>query len=206
MPRRWEAHHVLSIAALADSMHDLDPDVAKYVQRCKAETKWCINQKPNMLALPRFGHSVKWYMEGIAKDGAAILKGLPPPFENWPHHDAQHTGKNAYLEEVTKMLKRFWEVLAKKQEPHEISSELLKDSLDKRSAAWKQKLRKRGQRSGGTDQAFKEALKGDNDRKWYMPFSMADDAVVEKRDFPMSIKDKAINRYKSIQNAISAGG
>jgi len=79
VPRRWEAHHVLSIAALADSMHDLDPDVAKYVQRCKAETKWCINQKPNMLALPRFGHSVKWYMEGIAKDGAAILKGLPPP-------------------------------------------------------------------------------------------------------------------------------
>lgn len=183
-----EAHHIACVASVTAFIAK-DKDLLPIVQN----TKWCINDKANMIALPLWPHTIEWYCklsrasplrpEILEKSvhGKYVMSSMcEPPFADLPQHDYDH-GK--YSSEVDAELKNLAARL-KKVKGHEQQKEKLKAALDRLVSHFKNELKRRGQRVGGTHAAWNLGMNF-RGSEWYMPFSMANDGDVEPRTFPL---------------------
>ncbi len=201
----WEAHHVLSISCV-----NWLPKPAKKqeaLKRVLAVTKWCINNKDNMLAMPKWGHTIMYYTN-VTADHYYIVDFPSPPFRNIPQHDFEHNTAGGYCSEVKADISKLWDQVAKAEKKHKESKDGIKGRLDKLSNDWKDELLRRGQRAGGTHKAWKKGMnKPDSD--WYLPFSMANDAHAEERYHPgcgRSWTEMVNEKMEKIQESLRSAG
>lgn len=209
-PRNFEAHHLLCVASVTEHLiggDSGDSSILDIVQ----QTKWCINKESNMIALPLWGHTVKYYcdLETGGLTVAARILGqeidVPPPFEDHPQHDYDHNSKKGYKKNhVDKAMIKVAQRIEKQKDAHKAAVEDLKAVLDNLSDTFRQMLQTLGKQSGGTHDAWKNAPddpKGD----WYLPFSMALARNAEKRVFPIAGgKGKAKKLYEKINRLAEA--
>ena len=181
-----EAHHVLCVASVTEFIAK-DKEILPVVR----ETTWCINRKTNMMAMPLWGHTIKWYCnvdDDDALDDAteAIAKvGKAPPFKNIPMHDYDHNSEEGYKKlDVDTEMEKIAGQIAKSKKKHKAKVKELAGKLNTASGNFKTLLNDRGAtRSGGTHAAWKMGCKKPTS-KWYLPFSMASTATAEPRTFP----------------------
>jgi len=193
--KTYEAHHILCVADVERTL--LKRGKKKGFAAIVRGTKWCINAKPNMIALPLWGHTVKWYCNSFAglqkrflgKLSAltTVMKDLaggiaPPPFANLPQHNYSHTGQSvatSYCKEIAQRLERVVDAIEESQAKHEDKVKDLQSKLEKLSEFMEQQLKQRGLRpsfgadAGGTHAAWKRAVNNPEDSTWFKPFSMA---------------------------------
>lgn len=62
--RSFEAHHVLPVACVTTVILDWD-EKANSDPSVITGTKWCINTKKNMIAMPMWGHTIMWYTDNF---------------------------------------------------------------------------------------------------------------------------------------------
>lgn len=190
----YAPHHILCVASVATILIDATD---KQVDGIVEATKWCVNKKPNMIALPLWGHTVKWYcnISALSMTGGQTS---PPPFQNLPQHDWDHTGKGAYIEELEEVLKNLVKQLAKKG--HEAKPIDLAGAMDKLAAAFEAKLKARGLRQGGTHTAWQN---GATNKDWFLPFSMANDGSATRKGYPkMDFSKKVLRKLQWLANQI----
>ncbi|MDE2614030.1 MAG: hypothetical protein KGL78_11355 [Burkholderiales bacterium] len=173
----YTAHHVLCVASVKACIvkrRGLAPIVK--------QTRWCVNRKGNMVALPLWGHTVKWYHKN---------RNTSPPFRNLTQHDWDHNGDGSYREEVEASLDGLADNVADAKDKHDDARiKDLKGGLNSRSQQFKARLKSRGRRRGGTHKQFQD--EGKNAR-WHEPFSMAASATSKgypKQDWRRSVLDK----------------
>ena len=188
--KKYEAHHILCVAPVTQ---ELPGNRDKNINGPVKQTQWCINKKSNMLAMPLWGHTVKWYCR-IDKKGGEVRKRVgAPPFKNLPQHDFDHNCKQGYTWEVEQEMKR---IARKIQDAdHKLKGTKLAGALDKSSGEFLKKLKKRGKRKGGTHKAWKLAQKATPDPQWCHPFSMASDAKVTSVGFPARDFDDKLDKW-----------
>jgi hypothetical protein len=182
--RAFEAHHLLCVASVTKIVA-IDPDLNDVIK----QTKWCINQKDNMIGLPMWAHTLRYYCNLIAgtvrtvaqDDGTKKSRMAPPPFQNLVQHDYDH---GAYIDEVDAELAKIVKQMKKAVKAHEERKDELRDKLNKLIRSTRSTITRKGMRGGGTHKCWE---KGMNDPKsdWYLPFSMASNAKAGKRTFPM---------------------
>lgn len=198
--RSYEAHHILCVAQV-NNVVIRNSEKYGYIDILK-KTKWCINQKKNMIALPLWAHTILWYCNSFFdilhdnKDNPineeSLLRAiepsrlLKPPFRNLPQHNYGHSGgsiEKSYNMEVSAKLKKIVKTLKKDKKKHDNTRiEWLKSKLIKLSKEFENKLRERGNRDRrGTHEAW---LLGSTNPKsnWYEPFSMSQ--VPAPKTFP----------------------
>ena len=207
--KRHEAHHLLCIASVTEFL-----GIKESIQKIVEQTTWCINANTNMLPMPLWGHTIKWYCN-LAASGAFIANPPAPPFQNIPQHDYNHNSKGGYTSEVSEEMKELARSVEEQaEENHEAPGENLKGRLDGLSERFRTTLRTRGStRSGGTHNAWQMGLKdaqsaaGLTTSKWYMPFSMAADGAVEERSFPApGFDSKVASKIKRLVAALGKWG
>ena len=87
-PKKYEAHHLVCVAPTTQELVS-----KKGIQGVIRQTKWCINNKDNMIAMPLWGHTIKWYCT-ISEHGGEINENeKAPKFKNIPQHDFDHNCK-----------------------------------------------------------------------------------------------------------------
>jgi hypothetical protein len=198
-PKKYEAHHLVCVSPAT-----VELVAKKEIESVIAQTAWCINNEKNMIAMPLWGHSVKWYCDISAAGGAIKSQLTVPPFANIPQHDWDHNSKEGYTWEVEEACKK----LAKKIEEsgHKLKGEDLKAALDNLSGKFRNILTGvRGTRVGGTHAAW---AKGQNDPQsdWCQPFSMASTAKLTRKGFPVRKFDEKVAKWISrIAAAIKSG-
>jgi hypothetical protein len=165
--KRFEAHHLLCISSVT-KFKGTNPKISDVVKL----TKWCINDKHNMIAMPSWGHTIQYYFDFITGDFSD--EELPAPkFENLPMHNYGHNGDGSYIKDVEKELKDISrEIKDLVAEHHESPEKELKDMLEDLSTDFREILSDRGTRCGGTHSAWQKGAK-DPESDWYKPFSMA---------------------------------
>ncbi len=192
----YAPHHVLCVASVATLLIDATD---KKVEGVVEATKWCVNNEGNMIAMPLWGHTVKWY----CNIKAALLSvgggnTAPPLFQNLPQHDSDHTGKGAYIEELEEVLRKLVVQLAKTG--HEAKPVDLAGAMTKLSAAFIAKLKARGLRQGGTHKAWQD---GATNRDWFMPFSMATDGSALRKGYPkLQFSQKTMRKLQWLANQL----
>jgi hypothetical protein len=190
-PKKYEAHHLLCWSCVVEAF--ITDIAAKAILK---GTNWCVNRKPNMIALPLWGHTVKWYAHN---DG-------PPKFANLPQHDWDHNCTLGYTSEVQKKLKNFAKDIKDAKKAHELPEPKdIASSLTSTSGTFRTQLKARGLRGGGTHASF---LGGGKSTGWYLPFSMAAAAVATQRSAPTSFDKKRKDKWAAIlaaQNLVSKG-
>jgi hypothetical protein len=156
----YEAHHLLCCASVKSKL------AKKHgIQTIVNETKWCINRKHNMIALPLWGHTIKWY-------GAAFkATEEAPPFKSLPQHNWDHNGSASYRTDVETDLESLADDISEAKEAHKKSPQKLAGRLNRLSTKYRQLVRKRGKRRRGTHGQLCREKEPDF---WYEPFSMAD--------------------------------
>jgi hypothetical protein len=185
---RWysyEAHHVLCVSAVASEIFGH----AK-MQPILRKTDWCINKPENMLAMPLWGHTIKWYCT-IRKSGSYKFEDMDaPPFANIPQHNIGHNGGNSYRTEIEIECAKLRTDAT--QKGHELTGETLAKRLDQLSGRWREKLidvrgkrRGGGARADGTHAAWRAASNSVSKGKtpaddWFLPFSMAKNTKVNE--------------------------
>jgi hypothetical protein len=205
--KKFEAHHVLCVASVT-SVVSADTDIEEIIR----ETQWCVNSAKNMLAMPIWGHYVKWYcyQEIYNVANPDNPKNDPPPFSDIPAHDWDHNKKvGGYRSEVNDELKAILNRIKKKKKDHEITPQQIKKALDDASDDFADILESRGARkpSGakakGTNAAWQLGCK-DPDSAWYMPFSMASDPTA--KGFPLrNFDEKKAKWVKRMVSALNGG-
>jgi hypothetical protein len=157
--RSHEAHHILCVAAVTGQLIATDDASVTLVIE---NTKWCVNDAKNMIALPMWGHTFTWYVD---LDTGKHRNPDAPAFKDLAQHNYDH---GPYLEEVEKDLVRIADQLKKALKPHpEKPNSTLAAKLDAAITKRKKQLKK-----GGTHGAWAKGKK-DRDSDWYEPFSMA---------------------------------
>jgi hypothetical protein len=199
----WEAHHVLSISCVNWLPKNAKKRAA--VKRVLKVTKWCINNQKNMLAMPKFGHTIMYYTD-VMSDRYYIVDFPAPPFKNIPHHDFEHNTAGGYCSEVKADISKLWDQVAEAEKKHVESKNGIKGRLDRLSRKWQDKLKARGKRCGGTHRAWKKGMK-DPESNWYLPFSMANDAHAEERFCPAGgWTDKVNEKMEKIRASLRSAG
>jgi hypothetical protein len=177
--KKYEAHHVACVASVTGQIVG-----ESALQDIVRQTKWCINKKNNMLAMPLWGHTVKWYCR-ITMASAVVdidLTQLAPPFKNIPQHNFDH---GRYNVEVDSACKKVAEKCKKANKEHKLKDGDLAALLDRVSDGFKAMLDKRGKRKDGTHNAWSLGQKVPPDAEWCHPFSMASNAEVTAVGFPV---------------------
>jgi len=172
----YAAHHVLCVASVKSCIakkRGLAPIVK--------QTRWCVNRKGNMVALPLWGHSVKWYHKN---DDA-------PPFRNRTQHDWDHNGDDSYREEVESSLDGLADNVADAKDKHDDERvKQLAAGLNARAQRFKTLLKNRAKRRGGTHKQFQN---DGADARWHEPFSMSAYATAKgypSQDWKKAVRDK----------------
>ncbi|WPB76673.1 hypothetical protein KYC5002_47755 [Archangium violaceum] len=170
----WEAHHVLCVEAINryGEIRTYKAYVIK-IEKCYLMTDWCINQKANMLAMPRKSTYLK------KKNHPSVLS------LNIPCHDWDHNCIDGYFDEVVEALdEKIWAPIKKavdkaKADKKHFNKYAVQQELEDLEKEFQEKLAKRGKRKGGTDKGWEN--KHSNKKHWWLPFSMAKDAVAMDR-------------------------
>lgn len=171
----YAPHHVLCVASIGTLLvQAADKNALGVVEA----TKWCANTEKNMIAMPLWGHTVKWYCNLITLTMNTAVS-TPPLFANLPQHDWDHTGTGAYIQELEEVLIKLVKLVAMKA--HEAKPVDLAAALDRLSDAFQAKLKARGLRSGGTHNAWQN---GNTNPDWFLAFSMATDASACRKGYP----------------------
>jgi HNH/ENDO VII superfamily nuclease len=186
--RSYEAHHLLCVASVSKIVASKDDPEADIVEIVR-QTNWCINHKDNLIALPMWGHTLRWYCSMVTgdirqialADGTVAPASGPPPFQNLPQHNYDH---DLYIDEVDRELVEIVDQVSQNKRAHYHRKKQLRDELNKLVRSSRGKLRKRGARCSGTHKAWQQGM-NQNGSDWYMPFSMADDGEVRKQTFPI---------------------
>lgn len=200
--RSYEAHHIACVASVSKILVQPD-DPEKNINVIVSQTKWCINKKHNMIALPMWAHSLMWYcsvetgeIESVEQDGEQQPKKAVPPFENLPQHDYDHA---KYIAEVDDALSDIVREVQENKKDHKASQEDFETALNNTVDFFQSELKRRGARNDGTHEAWKAGLNGSAD--WYMPFSMADDDEVTARTFPTRGGTKMLEKIQAMVEA-----
>ena len=200
--KKYEAHHLVCVAPATEFLLG-NPNVDSIIQ----QTEWCINNERNMLAMPLWGHTIKYYCrvailteEGEEINDAAGLAGStalpPPPFANIPQHDIDHNSKEGYTSEVEKKVISIARKVQSQKASHQVKGEALQKALNTASDDFRTELKRRGsERKGGTHEGWKRAQKPISDPHWYEPFSMARDGKFTELGFPVRDFDKRVARW-----------
>jgi hypothetical protein len=175
----WESHHVLCISCVNkyQVLKAYSSDHRTNIDAIYRKTPWCINQSPNLIALP-----MRFFYEHYV-DGRSM---------NLPCHDWDHNITGGYTDEVTKRIHNdIWQKIKQtidEKEQCAAAEEVVLKELKGLSKEFKDKLTARGERpvgaKKGTLAAWSECeTKADTDRadKWWFSFSMAEDSVAEVR-------------------------
>jgi hypothetical protein len=176
----WESHHILCISCVNGYMvlKAYKDKERTFIDNCYKETEWCINQKPNLIALP-----MKLVYEDYEKS-----RGLDLPCHDWDHNN---TG--GYTDEVaTEINIKVWQKLKEKmgkEEPCDLAKSVVAKELVDLADDFRAKLVDRGQRpvgaKTGTQAAYDEGTANKPKSKriplWWFPFSMAQDSVAAVR-------------------------
>lgn len=201
--KKFEAHHLVCVAS-ATKFLGKNKSVAKVVKK----TRWCINAEKNMLGMPLWGHTIQHYCD--ISLGAILEKPLPPWFCNVPQHDYDHNSTGGYKSEVDAAMEELAEEVKKlAADKHEEPEKELANELNEISDEFRALMANdRGLRSKGTHAAW---LKGSEspDSDWYLPFSMADDDVADKRPFPaggMGADGKVAKKMAKLAKALKKWG
>jgi hypothetical protein len=210
--KQFEAHHVLCVACVTEFIAKAGPS------QVVRETDWCVNAKKNMLGLPLWGHTIKWYcglfadvdednVEEKLADGTLFKTRKAPPFKNHPQHDYDHNSTDGYKGEVDGRLQLIAQQVKKTAaKNHEAAVKELKTELDNLSDHFKDELNRRGERQEGTHKAWKKGMR-EPDSDWYEPFSMADDGMAEARSFPSpGAASKLMDKIRSLLEALGRWG
>jgi hypothetical protein len=177
----YAAHHILCKASVQQCIA-----ARKGMEVVVKQTRWCVNKPENMIALPLWGHTVKWYHKN---DDA-------PPFCDLPQHDWDHNGADSYQEEVEESLNALAMNLQKAKGKHDADGlKELRDGLDARSRKFRKKLRDRGSRQGKTHRQFSDKTRK---KRWWEPFSMA--GFASQKGYPTQnwrdlVKEKVKNFF-----------
>ena len=176
--KKTEAHHLLCVASVTEFLAKREG-----ILRVIRKTRWCINAKPNMLAMPVWGHTVKHYV--VLGSGNLRRKPTAPPFADIPQHDYNHNSTGGYKSETDDEMKTLAKQVEKLKKAHKEPEAELAGKLDAASARFQRRLlgKSRGKRHGGTHEGWLMGSK-DPESSWYLPFSMADTGNTEKRVFP----------------------
>jgi hypothetical protein len=183
-----EAHHILCVAQVNSVI--VKEGEKKGFKKVIDESKWCINEGPNMVALPLWGTTVMHYCNkfaSIAKgDVSGLLKGIAtlvssdptePAFKNLPQHNYGHSGKtteSSYNKEIETKLDDLLTDVQVQMEEHAVTGDDIHGALNGLAGDMRTVLSDRGLRTGsttgvvGTHAAWLNP--GD---EWYIPFSMA---------------------------------
>jgi uncharacterized protein YdaT len=184
--KEYEAHHILCVASVTGLLAKKG-NILEIIE----QTKWCINVKKNMVAMPLWGHTVQYYanieikLRDIKMEDRIRTRRKGPPFKKIPQHDYDHNSKKGYKSEVDKEMKRIAKQIADNKDKHKAAVASLKRKLNAASKDFRDELVRRGKRCGGTHKAWLDGMKELN-AEWYKPFSMADDGNVDPRAFPMA--------------------
>ncbi len=201
-PAGYQAHHAVCVSSV-NTLPDAEV-AAERVAKALYVTRWCINRKRNMIALPMWGQTVKWYSNIGSAVQTLIKKGAQPPFKDLPQHDIHHNDADGYTSEVTSDIQTVWKTVNKKTKACEFNAEDLCTDLDGLSDKWKEELGVRGIRQGGTHAAWTKAMGDDNFQCWVEPFSMAATASCGRKSFPF--RGKAEGKLASIVKAMKGMG
>lgn len=179
--RSPEAHHVLPVASVTGEV-TCNKDIKQVVVE---NTKWCVNDLQNMIALPLFEMTFLHY---LIKDEPS-----PPPFDGLPMHNYDHA---AFQKEVGVALKKIGKNTAENTKKHEeVSAELL-SAMNKARDHYKPELASRGKRGKGTHDEFVNAMDAEEDdasaEEWYIPFSMAEDPA--PKPFPSGARKGGLSK------------
>jgi hypothetical protein len=179
MDKKYEAHHILCVSPVTKELAGNTK-----IQKAIEETDWCINNGTNMIAMPLWGHTVKWYCK-ITRSRKFMPMDVPaPPFENLPQHNIDHNSKEGYTYEITKVCQQL--VKDVQEAGHDLEAEGLEGALNDLSVEWEAEIKRRGTaRKGGTHSAWKAAQDDPPDANWFEPFSMASDSKISKMGFPV---------------------
>lgn len=176
--KKHEAHHLLCVACVTEFLAKKE-EILEIVE----QTEWCINKKPNMFAMPLWGHTIKYYCN-IVQGGVLLAQAQGPKFENIPQHDYNHNSVGGYKSEVDTDMEKLADQIEKKaEESHEAAVGELKHKLQTLSNTYRTTLQGRGIRLGGTHVAW-QLGSAQPTSDWYLPFSMASDGAAEPRTFP----------------------
>lgn len=196
--RPSEAHHLLCVDSVGQVLAKDDG-----MKAVLAATTWCINDTPNMYAMPLGATTVLHYclLNFFGPAGA-------PSFANIPQHNYDHNCQKGYRAEVTAELSAVKANI--KKAAHAVSKADIKGTLDATSAEWKGILQARGQRNGGTHNSWLAAsgqpIPDSAPDKWFLPFSMASDGVASNRAFPIKNFDAKKARWLAHAVKILLGG
>jgi hypothetical protein len=183
-----EAHHLLCVNYVNAAVSQTKPQVKKVID----ESKWCINNKDNMVALPIWGTTVLHYCASFqsvaSKTRSAVLQAIAqglkstdtkePLFKNLPQHNYGHAGRTSdqsYNLEIEEKLEDWVVKIEFDIQKHSATGDKVQDQLNTMSGEMRGELKKRGERVGsangnpGTHNAWLYPA----DDKWYLPFSMA---------------------------------
>ncbi len=169
--RSPEAHHVLPVASVTAEITANE----KIKDEIVKNTKWCVNDRKNMIALPLFEMTFLHY----------LIQGqvTPPPFTGLPMHNYDHA---AFQKEVDEELKQVGKDATQNTKAHEEVTKELKAALDNARDFFNPELASRGKRGKTTHGEFVAAMNAKPDdpsiEKWYEPFSMAETPA--PRPFP----------------------
>ncbi len=172
--RGAEAHHILCVAEVTGVI-----TVKKDISQVVHNTKWCINDKDNMIALPTFRHTVSYYLD--IKTGSDKIV-LPPLFQGLANHDLDH---DKYNDVINKELNDVANKAATNKANHEEASATLLSDLKKGSGS-----HRNGLTSRKTHAAWVACRTRDEPPAlWYMAFSMSPKSAT-KRSFPKTTSEK----------------
>lgn len=202
--KSYEAHHLLCVASVTEFLAK-----KSNLQTVIKQTKWCINAKKNMFAMPLWGHTIKYYCDIETRrmkiDDRIRKRKEGPPFKNIPHHDYDHNATGGYKDEIDKAIQKLANQVDEQKDKHRQAIKNLKRQLNSLSGKFKAELNRRGRRRGGTQNAWKN---GRQDSDWYEPFSMADDGKVNPKAFPLSSStdEWVANKIQSLVKAFGRWG
>lgn len=190
-----QAHHTLCVASVTGEV-----TVKVEIEEIVKKTVWCVNEKPNMIALPVWPMTINWYFSFQGAGGAVLaspvakaasaVEASPPPFEGLAQHDYDH---DKYNTKVNKALNELVEKVKTKKEKHQEAVDTLLGGLESARGRFL------GQLQGRTTHA--SWLSGMNGGKsWYKEFSMVR-ASGTPRAFPAPNNDAFAYTFEKLVEA-----
>jgi hypothetical protein len=185
----YAPHHIVCVASVGALIVNAS---GKKVDGIVRATVWCVNTAKNMIAMPLWGHTLKWYCNIEEETLKAANRGVPP-FADIPQHDWDHTGTGCYIKELNDLIVEL--VKDMKKTGHDAATSDLAGALDDLSDDFRELLEKRGARptpqGKGTHNGWKSG-RANPKSNWYLPFSMADDGAASRKGFPKLNFDRMV--------------
>lgn len=173
---RWEAHHILCDHAVGSR------DTTPYVEDCLWSTDWNLNDKHNLIGLPR--------NREFRQDGTARA-------DKWVSHQVDHNTQGGYTDECKDWLQNnIFNSLAEKaeEEDHSLEVEDIRSDLRTGSDIFRGLLKARAERPPGIVEGWKNRFEEEYQKSWYLPFSMGQNP--RHRSPGVDLNDKSRNVFK----------